>query len=138
MTNKQTIEQKSCEDCISRERVCEFLAEFLNHEYSTQPECELINIMIEGIKHLPSVKQEPKTKWIPVSERLPGMNETVLVTDDGDAFFKEHGVGWIGQATTLAYMTEKGWEISDINYECQMNKITAWLPLPEPYKEREE
>ncbi|MCR5201830.1 MAG: hypothetical protein K6D02_01865 [Lachnospiraceae bacterium] len=66
MTNKQTIEQKSREDCISREKVCEFLAEFINHEYSTDIECEMVNLMIEGIKHLPSVKQEPNTDVITV------------------------------------------------------------------------
>lgn len=46
-------------DCISRAKTCDYIAEFINHEYSTQPECEMIDAMIEGIQHLPSVKQEP-------------------------------------------------------------------------------
>ena len=73
-------------------------------------------------------------KWIPVSERLPGFGQTVLVTSDGDLYFEENGFGWCGQATTIAYLTEEGWEMSDINYDCEMNKITAWQPLPEPYR----
>ena len=75
-------------------------------------------------------------EWIPVSERLPGFGQTVLVTSDGELYFEENGFGWCGQATTIAYLTEEGWELSDINYEIEMNKITAWQPLPEPYKGR--
>lgn len=87
------------------------------------------------IDTLPSAQPERTGRWIPCSERLPGIGKSVLVTDDGEEYFKEHGEGWTGQATTLAYMTEEGWEMCDINYDCQMNKITAWIPLPEPYRE---
>ena len=48
------------DDLISRETVCDYIAEFINHEYSTQSECEMVDSMIEGIQHMPSVKpQEP-------------------------------------------------------------------------------
>ena len=53
-------------DFISREKVCDFIAEFINNPYSTQDECEMVEAMIDGIQHMPSVKpQEPKIgHWV--------------------------------------------------------------------------
>ena len=52
-------------DLISRETVCDYIAEFINHEYSTQSECEMVDSMIDGIQHMPPVKpQEPTGHWI--------------------------------------------------------------------------
>ena len=54
-----------CEDAISRQAVCDYIAEFVNNEYSSQAECEMVNAMIEGIQHLPPVTPQPKTgHWI--------------------------------------------------------------------------
>lgn len=47
-------------DAISREDACRYIAEFVNHEYSTKEEEELIDNIITGIEHLPSV--EPKAQ----------------------------------------------------------------------------
>lgn len=59
-----TIEQAfTCEDAISRQAVCDYIAEFVNNEYSTQAECDMVDLMIKGIKHLPSVTQK-SGKWI--------------------------------------------------------------------------
>lgn len=61
-------------------------------------------------------------KWIPISERLPEKIGTYLVTLE----YKEHGQG----ITTLWYHGEGiGWDlrVADV--------VTAWQPLPEPYKE---
>lgn len=57
-------------DFISRENVCDYIAGFINNPYSTQNECEMVEAMIGGIQHMPSVnQQEPKTgHWI-VHER---------------------------------------------------------------------
>ena len=53
-------------DCISRDEACRYVAEFVNHEFSTREEEELIDNIITGIEHLPSVTpQEPrKGHWI--------------------------------------------------------------------------
>ena len=61
-----TIEQAfTCEDAISRQAVCDYIAEFVNNEYSSQAECEMVDAMIEGIQHLPPVTPQPKTgHWI--------------------------------------------------------------------------
>ena len=49
-------------DCISRDEVCRYVAEFVNHEFSTREEEELIDNIITGIERMPSVTpQEPKT-----------------------------------------------------------------------------
>ena len=44
-------------DLISRKDVCDYLKEFVNHEYSTEIECDLVATMISGLKYLPSVSQ---------------------------------------------------------------------------------
>lgn len=52
-------------DCISRDEVCRYVAEFVNHEFSTREEEELIDNIITGIEHLPSVTpQTRKGHWI--------------------------------------------------------------------------
>ena len=39
-------------DCISRDEVCRYVAEFVNHEFSTREEEELIDNIITGIEHM--------------------------------------------------------------------------------------
>ena len=63
--------------------------------------------------------------WIPCSERLPKINECVLVSD----------VAGYVQVAEL-YRNKKGklkWE-SDIGLDLDC-EVIAWMPLPEPYKE---
>lgn len=45
---------------ISRKKVCDYISEFINHEYSTQSEREMVDLMIKGIQHMESV--EPLNK----------------------------------------------------------------------------
>lgn len=67
---------------------------------------------------------EPKTGWIPVSEKPPETGDSILVTySDG-----EIGIVWSARP--------KVWG----KYEKANNLIfpVAWMPLPEPYKEDSE
>ena len=72
------------------------------------------------VYNLPSAQ-----RWIPVSERLPKDDEEVIISctdDSGDTPFSYTTVAWHFKGTWL----------------CKDDRcffITAWMPLPEPYKE---
>ena len=61
-----------------------------------------------------------KSKWIPVSERLPEKNDVYLVAVEAFGYPRRDVDGFIGQ-------TPRKWE----HYG---NKVVAWMPLPDPYK----
>lgn len=69
----------------------------------------------------------PAQQWIPVSERLPKNDDWVIVTildERGDTPFKYTDFGW--------YLEEANcWVIGAE----QRKDVTAWMPLPGPYKE---
>lgn len=51
-------------DSISRDDVCRYVAEFVNHEFSTKEEEELIDNIITGIERMTSATpQEPQSEW---------------------------------------------------------------------------
>ncbi len=60
----------------------------------------------------------PKTRWIPVSERLPDNDESVLISNS-------HGV-------TKAWWNGRCWTSIAVK---EYKTVTAWMPLPEPYQE---
>ena len=67
--------------------------------------------------------------WIPVSERLPEENRTVIAST-------EYGV-----YPETQYTKEYGWEWayeSGADYWRELEGVIAWMPLPEPYKGEEE
>ena len=68
-----------------------------------------------------ALEQEPK--WIPVSERLPEKNVWVLVT------VEQSGVRH--QEIMRRNNFIDTWTDNIDNYN---NEITAWMPLPEPYR----
>ena len=70
----------------------------------------------------------PKTSWIPVSERLPEENKTVIAST-------KYGV-----YPEARYTKEYGWEWayeSGLDYWVKFEDVTAWMPLPKPYKSQE-
>ena len=73
------------------------------------------NHIIEVIKCIPSAHQ-----WIPCSEMLPMDKGVYLVTDDSGR------VAWV----------EKSWFMwcDDGSPFWEYANVTAWMPLPEPYK----
>ena len=98
------------------------------------------------LENLPSAQQ-----WIPCSERLPKECEEVLITwtntNPASYYADIKGVPFTGcglyckgrwywySATCKDYLQDYGCSIAD---EVDDGiKITAWMPLPEPYKEEE-
>lgn len=67
---------------------------------------------------------EPSMEWIPVSERLPEECKNVIVTDieTSDTYQSQ-------------YMGNGYWDCDNGYFR---NRIVAWMPLPEPYNEKEE
>ena len=71
-------------------------------------------------------EEEPKTNnWIPVSERLPEENKTVIAST-------KYGV-----YPEAKYTKEYGWEWAyeaGADYWKELEDVDAWMALPEPYK----
>jgi len=67
--------------------------------------------------------------WIPITERLPEENKTVIASTS------------YGVYPETRYTKENGWEWayeSGADYWVELATVTAWMPLPKPYKESEE
>ena len=71
-------------------------------------------------------QDEKENGWIPVSERLPKTSGTYQVTCMD---------GRIYRSTYAKFQSKlKRWELTGAR---SYWKVTAWMPLPEPYKEDE-
>ena len=82
-----------------------------------------IDAVAETIERLPSVNPQPK--WIPVSERLPEDEQEILFsTKTGRVHSgKYHDDDSVNQ-----------WYSHKDKCRAWNNVITAWMPLPAPYK----
>jgi hypothetical protein len=70
-----------------------------------------------------ALEQEPKTgHWIPVSERLPEINDDVLIS-------LEWGID-------IGRYSDGEWHSEWINHYDDGN-VLAWMPLPKPYDPQE-
>ena len=69
--------------------------------------------------YLAEIDDAPTVGWIPCSERLPEKDKLVLVT--------------VWNGVSIAWRNiYGGWESAEDIYE--KGDVTAWMPLPEPYK----
>ena len=84
---------------------------------------KVIQDMIEQLQD--DLEQDEKENgWIPVSERLPESSGTYQVTCMD---------GRIYRSTYAKFQSKlKRWELTGAR---SYWKVTAWMPLPEPYKE---
>jgi hypothetical protein len=107
---------------ISRQKLIEALTEWrnsINRDYLAEVYARAtLEDVIEYIE-----SQPPADQWIPVAERLPDESGAYLVS-----IGNYNGVPkvWRMYFTTVEYPR---W--------LTFYKVTAWMPLPEPYKEGE-
>jgi hypothetical protein len=74
-------------------------------------------------------------KWIPVSERLPENDDIVLITMDDSITVR--GVFFEQLSNELGFFRDGAWHWAYESGECywpETTHVTAWMPLPEPYK----
>ena len=69
------------------------------------------------------------SEWIPCEERLPSEQGHYLVT-----FPLCNGDPW---ACVLSFCNGKFYETDDEWGDVEYDDVTAWMPLPKPYGERE-
>ena len=83
--------------------------------------------LAEWLKELKQLREQ--TRWIPVSERLPEENKTVIAST---AF---------GVYPEAKYTKEDGWVWayeSGADYWEELDYVEAWMPLPQTYKAKSE
>ena len=140
----KSLEQQPSEDCVSRQNVINYIRT-LSCDLSywsvtdevvkdieklppvTPTTCiakvtfdkdDLQELVDEKVKEL---AQHMGSRWIPVSERLPQLKEQVLFCEK-DKVFVGHMV-----------FEYNGSSVFSTPY-CNYYYVTAWMPLPEPYK----
>lgn len=119
-TDKRT-ETHAC-DCISRQDAIDAVV----YDGITTLNADERKLLIEQIP-----LAEPK--WIPCSERLPEVsNKRMLISGSVNLGGMEH------ISTDIARYTDRGWILEGNNEPKECETITAWMPLPEPYKESDE
>ena len=112
------------------EKILEKLEELQNNPLSqTEGDINLQAGVINGVMYSKKIVQEVAEEynggWIPVSERLPEENYAVLV--------------WCPERKNIycAYLEEGQWWIFGAYFEKVKLEVIAWMPLPEPFKERD-
>lgn len=89
-----------------------------------------------GKEYLPDTNVGNKDGWIPVEERLPDNNEPVL------CWVKSTTIA-SGETYIIGSCSNKCWflqtyEIGHHYFPVKDYEVAAWMPLPEPYKEKGE
>lgn len=80
--------------------------------------------VIEHLKKMPSELPAAEAEWIPCSERLPEDGVAVLITTENEEVY-------IDQVITDPF--KERYFQSNTAYD--NFQVTAWMPLPKPYRE---
>lgn len=108
-------------DTISRQQAMEEAKEWIEAVYCDHDEIRermAIKHVINGIKELPPAQPEPH--WIPVTEGLPKEFGSYQITTTH------------GKVAIYVFVPD-----SISSHEYWKRCVTAWMPLPEPYKKSE-
>lgn len=77
-------------------------------------------VAIDALQVMPSI--QPESQWIPISEKLPKLDEAVLATTEWNDI-------------TIAWRTGiDKWYIYEGNINSTTDDLIAWMYLPKPYK----
>ena len=135
----KALKQKPCEDAVSRQALLNMTTTIQIDDLSGNEILEVVEV--DDIKALPPVTITSKSKWIPVSKRLPKLQEDgnsyrsgrLLVTIE----VKRFSNGCVSKDTCV---TEGYYCFSDKKWHTRYNDVNviAWQPLPEPYEEESE
>ena len=94
-------------------------------ESACEPDCEEIDAVYRKLKDYEDAEEQGRYgKWIPVSERLPEESLNSVI-------------GWDTYRNRCCFVQYLGgrFVLGDDIYSVN---VTAWMPLPEPYRESEE
>ena len=99
--------------------------DYISREAALSEQNKSMNLaeMRERLKRIPAADVRPR--WIPVTERLPEDFQKVLV------FWQEHSEPVID----TAFWMEESKSFNCSHWERAGEKVTHWMPLPEPPKE---
>lgn len=128
-----------CEDAISRQAAIDYLMDNMTwygeDGYETDEDEKRDNIE-SLINAIPSVT--PQQRWIPVSEKLPKINQRVLVTSYGRVCYammiSADGNSGYPIFKLQDSLNERVICETTVHSKFTTSRITAWMPLPQPYK----
>ena len=113
MTNKEAIER------IER-NICSHM------DWCRYRDCERCEVELA----IEALEKQATSEWIPVSDRTPvDPGESVLITVNGT--YKN--ITFEDAIMMAVYDKDEGWIIDGYEY-WRTAQVTAWQPLPEPYK----
>lgn len=125
--------------------------EAINYLWKSYDENKIYGIAsrgyLETLQELVDLKS--RIIWIPISEKLPDEHDSIFArlygTDKwNNAFWRtkskevlvtieyEDGI----RSVTSSYTTDGKWELEK-RVKLRKCKVVAWMPLPKPYKEKE-
>ena len=114
-----------CEDAISRAWIKESIHNLYHYSRHTPTEEDIQEYIVDDA--LPVTPKPKMGRWIPVSEKLPEGEQSVLFCDiDGDIM-----VGYHVEGRPNTHFSQEG------TFE-DMKNVMAWMPLPEPCKAESE
>ena len=135
----KALEQEPCEDWISRQDTIDAIYKkhiggkdaIENAQINDLYACGLEEA-VDAVENMPSVTPQ-QTRWIPVSERLPESSGVYIVS----RWFSDGCESKI--LTSACYFDGTNTWHNDIGINHSRDyvneKIVAWMPLPEPYRE---
>lgn len=124
----------------------------INYLWKSYDENKIYGIASRGYLEMLQelVNKVDSFEWIPISEKLPDEHESIFAKSYGtdkwnDGFWKtqskevlvtvefEYGI----RSVTSSYTTDGKWEVEK-RFKLRKCKVVAWMPLPKPYKEKED